>query len=215
MEKTKQEKNADYCRTYYYANKAGKIAEYYARTRDERNAKKRAYRAAHPERSVAYRQANKERTAAWAKKYRAENKEKRKAYLIANKDKIALRQAAYENEWRKRRMAQDPAFKLRIALRIRGIHALTRSRTQKTYQSHIKFLGGTVEQARAHIEKQFEPWMSWENHGLRGWHIDHVKPLSAFDLNDVAQVKKAFHYTNLRPLHWRENISKGAKRLTK
>jgi hypothetical protein len=49
--------------------------------------------------------------------------------------------------------------------------------------------------------------MSWENYGK--WHIDHIKPLSLFDLEDPEQLKQACHYTNLQPLWAEENIRKG------
>lgn len=192
------------------ANKE-KLAEYYARTRKKRLAYKVAYRAANKDKIAAYKAATKERDAEYRKKYRAENKDKVAAYRAKNKKRISAVTLAYGNEWRKKRMAADPAFKIRIALRIRGIHALKRQRTAKTFQSHIKFLGCTVEQARKHLESQFEPWMTWENHGFRGWHIDHIKPLASFDLSDPEQVKKAFHYTNLRPLHWQDNIKNGSR----
>ena len=47
--------------------------------------------------------------------------------------------------------------------------------------------------------------------GKFGGHIDHIKPLCAFNLMDVEQQKLAFHYTNLQPLWWRENLTKGRK----
>ncbi len=50
--------------------------------------------------------------------------------------------------------------------------------------------------------------MTWDNHGLYGWHIDHVVPLSSFDLTDHKQVKKACHWFNLQPLWAKENLSK-------
>ena len=49
---------------------------------------------------------------------------------------------------------------------------------------------------------------TWDNWKLDGWHIDHVKPLSKFDLNDPKEVEKAVHYTNLQPLWWKENLKK-------
>ena len=53
--------------------------------------------------------------------------------------------------------------------------------------------------------------MNWKNYGFRGWHIDHIKPLSSFDLSDRNQLLEACHYTNLQPLWWYENLSKGVK----
>lgn len=59
-----------------------------------------------------------------------------------------------------------------------------------------------------HLESKFRPGMTWENRGKKGWHIDHIKPLSAFDLTDPGQVSDACHYTNLQPLWWKENLDK-------
>lgn len=58
------------------------------------------------------------------------------------------------------------------------------------------------------MERQFKPGMSWDNYGQYGWHIDHIKPLARFDLRDPVQVKQAWHYTNLQPLWWHENLAK-------
>lgn len=103
----------------------------------------------------------------------------------------------------------DTQFKLRRLFRTRMKRALLAQGIAKTFQSHVRLLGCTVEHAQKHIESQFEPWMTWENHGPTGWHIDHIKPLSAFDLTDPAQVAEACHFSNLQPLHWQENLAKG------
>ena len=50
--------------------------------------------------------------------------------------------------------------------------------------------------------------MSWENHSQTGWHIDHIKPLSRFDLSDREQFLEACHYSNLQPLWAEDNLSK-------
>lgn len=51
--------------------------------------------------------------------------------------------------------------------------------------------------------------MSWSNYG--DWHIDHIIPCAAFDLNDELEQKACFHYTNLQPMWAKENIQKSDK----
>jgi hypothetical protein len=50
--------------------------------------------------------------------------------------------------------------------------------------------------------------MNWNNYGVKGRHIDHIKPVSKFDLTKEEEIKKCFHYTNLQPLWWDENLKK-------
>jgi len=63
------------------------------------------------------------------------------------------------------------------------------------------------------IASQFKRGMKWENYG-RVWHIDHIEPLAHFDINDQNHMKRAWHYSNLRPLKAAENLKKGAKIVT-
>lgn len=51
--------------------------------------------------------------------------------------------------------------------------------------------------------------MSWDNFGE--WYIDHIKPCCSFDLTDIEQQKKCFHYTNLQPLWAIDNLKKSGK----
>ena len=74
-----------------------------------------------------------------------------------------------------------------------------------------KSLGCTSDQLKQHIESKFQVGMSWSNHGLHGWHIDHIRPLSSFDLLDPQQKAQASHFTNLQPLWAKDNMKKHAK----
>jgi hypothetical protein len=53
--------------------------------------------------------------------------------------------------------------------------------------------------------------MTWANHGLKTWHIDHIRPLNHYDLTKLAEQKKAFNYKNCTPKWAKENLSKGAR----
>jgi predicted nucleic acid-binding Zn ribbon protein len=90
-----------------------------------------------------------------------------------------------------------------------------RSRLSKYVKSDkvsaVTDLGCSIGELICHIESQFEDGMTWENHGINGWHIDHIVPLCSFDLTDEEQLKKAIHYTNLRPLWGTENRKKGGR----
>jgi hypothetical protein len=87
---------------------------------------------------------------------------------------------------------------------------LQRSGCQKSNKT-VVLLGCSVPEFRAHIEKQFQSWMTWENHGRYTWHLDHIKPCAAFDLTDPAQQLACMHFSNWQPLSADENLRKGAK----
>ena len=70
-------------------------------------------------------------------------------------------------------------------------------------------MGCTIDELIAHIEKQFKPGMNWSNHGK--WHIDHIRPCSSFELTDIEEQKKCFHFSNLQPLWAEENLKKAAR----
>jgi hypothetical protein len=120
---------------------------------------------------------------------------------------------------RKKRYAKaaaksDPATHLGGVLRVRINHAL---RSGKKAGSAVRDLGCTVEELKTYLESKFRPHpetgelMTWQNHTTDGWHIDHIVPLSSFDLTDSEQFRKACHYTNLQPLWWYENLQKSTK----
>jgi hypothetical protein len=103
--------------------------------------------------------------------------------------------------------------KIRMIYRNRLKKVLKTQLTRKKgkYKSVAKteeLLGCTLEFFVQYIESQFTPEMTWENHGHTTWHIDHIIPISTFDLTDEEQLKKACHYTNMRPLKASENFQK-------
>lgn len=76
--------------------------------------------------------------------------------------------------------------------------------------SAVENLGCSIEELKVHLENQFTDKMNWNNKG-KYWHIDHKVPLRKVDLTDINELKRVCHYTNLQPLYWQDNLSKGAK----
>jgi hypothetical protein len=163
----------------------------------------------------AWRQDNLEQHKASEKQWRKDNKDQKdatdKAWQEANKEHFRKLQ----NQYVKNRLKTDSCFKLAKALRHRVNEALITG--QKKGGSAVRDLGCSIEEFKAHLESKFHPnpetgeMMTWENHTVRGWHIDHIKPLISFDLTDRVQFLEAAHYTNQQPLWWRDNIRKGDK----
>jgi hypothetical protein len=65
--------------------------------------------------------------------------------------------------------------------------------------SFIKYLGCSIEELKSHLEQQFKPEMTWENHGTI-WEIDHIIPISSFDMSKEENIFKCWNYNNLQPL---------------
>ena len=107
------------------------------------------------------------------------------------------------------RLATDPQYRLAHNCRTRINIALRSQLSGTRRQQSSVLLGCTIKQLMTHIENQFQPGMSWDNWTRDGWHLDHIRPLSSFDLTDPEQQKQAFHYSNLQPLWASENLSKG------
>jgi hypothetical protein len=112
------------------------------------------------------------------------------------------------NESKKKMYEKFPHKKIERSLRCRCRQALQGKYKSATTQ---KLLGTSFEEARKYLESQWQDGMSWDNYGLHGWHIDHIVPLSSFDLTIVEEQIKAFHYTNLQPLWAKDNLRKGNK----
>jgi hypothetical protein len=77
--------------------------------------------------------------------------------------------------------------------------------------SAVSDLGCSIEEFKVYLESKWQEGMTWENHAVDGWHIDHIIPLSYFDLTNREQFLKACHYTNMQPMWAKDNLSKGNK----
>ena len=140
---------------------------------------------------------------------RAADRYQRDKERIKKLNRERSRSYAYKKKRRDRerkRLASDPIYKLGKNLRARILKAL-KNNIKATSTTNLT--GCPIAHARKHLESQFTNAMNWDNHGIHGWHIDHIIPCDSFDLSDPYQQRQCFHYTNLQPLWALENESKG------
>ena len=76
---------------------------------------------------------------------------------------------------------------------------------QKTNHT-IKYLGCTSKYFLNFIKSKMTPEMNFNN-----IHIDHIKPVSRFDLNNHDEFLKCCHYSNMQPLLAIDNLEKHNK----
>jgi len=169
-------------------------------------------------RTPEYREISKERQ----RKYYRKNKEKYSKrwskYYEKNAETLRAKARKYGKENRDRlcdidkKRREDPKFRVS--------QNISRSIRQSLFRFNGKdgahwetLVGYTKNELSHHLEKQFQPGMTWGNYGE--WHIDHIIPVSAFNFTDPTHedFKRCWSLKNLRPLWAFDNISKGAKLL--
>jgi hypothetical protein len=92
-----------------------------------------------------------------------------------------------------------------IKNRITGaINKKLKSIGQKKKNATCDVLGCDIPFFIGWLESQFIEDMGWENRGL--WDIDHIIPTNLFNLKSEEEQKRAFHYSNCRPLWKKDNI---------
>lgn len=130
-------------------------------------------------------------------KYRLNNRASSRRYYQSHKK--------YFKEYKKKKLRTNIQFLLSERIRNRFNLAV---RNGSKGGSAVKLLGCNISEFKIYIESKFKKGMSWRNYGLKGWHLDHIVPLSNFDLTKTSDVKKACHYSNIQPLWAIENIIK-------
>jgi hypothetical protein len=101
----------------------------------------------------------------------------------------------------------------------------TGNKKSSSFTKHILY---TIAELKLHIEKQFESWMNWDNHGKYTtdtwddndpttwtWQLDHIIPRSELPYTSMEDdnFKKCWALENLRPLSAKQNLLDGTRRV--
>ncbi len=127
-----------------------------------------------------------------------------KEYRDKNKEEINKRQ----RERHANRCKLDIWYKLAHSLRAR-LYKICNLKWCSKQNKTLEYVWCTKEFLVKYIESQFLEWMSWENRS--DWHIDHIIPISLFNLEIESEIYKAMNFTNLQPLWATDNIKKSNK----
>lgn len=138
-----------------------------------------------------------------------DRKAKHREYCAKNRDKVRAIRRAYSQK-QKAIINSSPVLKIKRSLRAR-LRTYVRGIASST--ACVRMLGCTIDELKKHLESQFHAGMTWENYGRFGWHADHVRPISHFNLAIESERVACFHYTNLQPLWAAENCAKGNRKV--
>lgn len=128
----------------------------------------------------------------YQKEYQQVNKEKRRCYL-------------------RTRYHTDVDFKLTQTIR-QMVHRVLRTKSKEG--STFELLRYGPQEFRKRIEMQFEPGMTWDNHG-EVWEIDHKIPIQQFLNKGEKRPEIINALSNLQPMWVKENRGKNQIRSVK
>lgn len=171
--------------------------------------------------ALIYRNKNKklikDRWQNWIKTHKKYRKERQKEYRLRNHKKLLEQQKKYKQEHKKEilehlriKRKTNLNFVLSNSLRSRLYHALHKNiKTNHT----LELLGCSVDFLKFWLELQFKDGMTWANYGngANKWNIDHIRPCASFDLSLEEHQQACFHYVNLQPMWYIDNVTKNAK----
>ena len=175
------------------------------------------------EKTKIYRKNNIEKINEYNRNYFAKNKET----ILKNRRNIKVDKAK-RNKKLKEKRETNIFFKLKLLISTKINRALKLNGSSKNGQSILKYLSYTIQELKEHLEKQFEPWMNWENRGAYlkkewkdndpttwKWNIDHIIPQSDLKYTSMEDknFKKVWALSNLRPYSAKQNIIDGAQKV--
>lgn len=151
------------------------------------------------------------RVKSWTENNRERSKEIKDRWVENNPEKVEASRATMNvrrNAHRKAARRTDPKLMITEALSGMSKRICKMTGKKKNFKT-IEAVGYSIRELKFCMELQFQPGMTWENHGE--WHIDHVKPIAAFIREGVTDVAIINSLGNLQPLWAADNLRKSDK----
>lgn len=148
---------------------------------------------------------------AYGREYNKKNKNIRDKWVNENKDRMYFLQMRWSSnnrdhinsEYRKK-------FKNNLDFRLKMIQKRYLLNYVKSIKTNKIIRKNDTKYLKIWLEFQFDDKMNWKNHG-EYWQIDHVLPISNFNLDNENDVKICFNWKNLMPLKSKKNMIKKNK----
>ena len=172
--------------------------------RDKVRAARKRYCEKYPEKIKQENKRFRENNPDYKKEYYETHREEAKEWFRNRSPEQKKAKAEYNRKWKKNRYDTNVGYRLRTIIS----EAVRRSIHGTKDDSIRRILGYSIDELKAHLESQFEDWMTWENLGLtsneprKTWQIDHIRPVNTFNITDIycEDFKKCWALSNLRPL---------------
>jgi len=142
-------------------------------------------------------------------------------YKPKTKAKYRRRQKIYDNKHRKeinakQRKHYKAMYKSNIQYTLKKIccariRVALRAQHAERLAPYPVLIGCSWKELQKYISTKFRTNMTWKTWGKKVWNIDHIRPVSSYDLHNVDQQKKAFCFENMQPLFISEHIKKSQK----
>jgi DNA repair exonuclease SbcCD ATPase subunit len=212
-----KQKINEYKKQYYQENQ-NKINEQQKQYREENKQKINEYH-------KQYREENQDKIIIKSKQYYEKNQDKIKQYREENQDKIKEQKKQYYqenkqkiNEYKKQYLKDIKQNNIPLYLCIIQRQQLSRvlKNSNQSKKGHsIYYLGCDTEYFKNYLQYKIDSYNQNDLNEIKmdfqNIHIDHIKPINKFNLDDDDDFNSCCHYSNLQPLLIKDNLSKNAK----
>lgn len=188
--------------------KVKNISEFHMRPDRGPNSVRYICKACSASKTKEWQQANRESANRIARKWQKSHPEQKKS---------SVKKWMQEHPEAAKAMQKRAHAKHRKSIKVRISESVSNKiwfslRETKARRGWQGLVGYTIDELKAHLEKQFKPGMSWDNYGSC-WHIDHIAPRAAFNFSTPEDIdfKRCWALSNLRPLEAEKNWKKGSR----